>query len=133
MAEINDSTKFHGQVVAIYSKREVLVQVYNPDKAFVGVKFAILGFHKITLPNGDEHLSQYAKAIVKSVRSEGPGLLVCRTFRTVTTGFGLITEGEKVETLNVDSQETAYSSIPVEDRKIFVSDPVIEIKGDEYD
>lgn len=133
MATSNSLNEFHGEVVAILSSREVLLDVHNADKALIGVKFAILGFHKLTLPGGREHESRYAKAIVKAVRSEGEGLLVCRTFRTITSGFSLLAEGKRIETLNVDSQETAFSSIPDEDMQIMLRDPVVEVKGDEYD
>ncbi|MFI7494476.1 hypothetical protein ACH9D2_07120 [Kocuria sp. M4R2S49] len=130
-----------GKVAALLNEREAAINLGNEDGVEVGDRFAILASELIPVTDPDTEMSlgevEYPKAIVKVVRVTGPHLSIVRTFRTIrgrpsVLGTSFSATPDRVETLNVDSQDTLKSNIKDELLLVRRGDPVVLATGDAY-
>lgn len=133
-----------GKVVAILSRRELILNVGTDDGVEVGTKFVILNSKgvDVTDPDTNEVLGtvEVPKTVVKVVRVDGEHLSVARTFRTVRGTPGLLAIGSslggtpsRTETLDIESGSSLKAELSEEDSYVKRGDLAVETEGSEYD
>lgn len=141
------SVPIEGKVAQVLNRREVALNVGSSSGVVPGMKFAILNKRALNIrdPDTREPLGSIdlPKALVKVVRVNDK-VSVARTFRTTKRNIGgdfslglrrALEQPRWVEvpeTLKVD-EHSYQQEIEEKDSIVKIGDPVVEIRGDEYD
>ncbi|QQM54202.1 hypothetical protein [Rhodococcus pyridinivorans] len=137
MTTDGDDTRIRGQVAALLSARELILNRGSVDGVQIGMRFAILNRNGVNIKDPETGAVlgtvEVPKTIVKIVRLQGDNLAVGRTFRTVKSVFGAALGGDQVETLSIKKGSSVRAELDPEDSFVQVGDPVVETIGNEYD
>jgi hypothetical protein len=141
---MSNDERISGKVVAVLSRRELVLNVGAADSVVVGMKFVILNSKgvDVTDPDTDVVLGtvEVPKTVVKVVRVDGEHLSVARTFRTVPGSPGIFAaasamtgQPSRTETLDIASGSSLKAELSEEESYVKRGDVALETKGDEYD